>query len=109
MLQDFNLLALPQRLLYERAEQVRIRMLSELRNCLQSLAYDFGYFRHLPFGFTLQNHLRPIARRSFRLLLGERLPTGFLRQPAANIDPQVTHIDLQSLLRLPPAHPSPPQ
>jgi hypothetical protein len=51
MLEDFNLLALPQRPLNERAEQVRIRMGFQLRNCLQPLAYDFGYVCHFTFCF----------------------------------------------------------
>ena len=46
MLQDFHLLALPQRPLYERAKQIRVRMVAKRHACLQPLSYDFGYFRH---------------------------------------------------------------
>ena len=49
MLEDFNLFALPQRSFQERAEQVRIRMIFQLPNCLQTLAYDFEYLRHFTF------------------------------------------------------------
>src|SRR5256885_3440237 len=47
---------------------------------------------------------RPFTRRGLCLLIRERRNVPFLRQAAADIHSQVTHIDLHRLLRLASAH-----
>ncbi len=103
MLENTHPVGALERSLDKRGQQVRIRMVPELSHRLQSLTYDFGYFCHL----LPLTYLRTFTCGRFDLLLGERYAPGFLRQTATNIDPEVTHIDFNCLLRLPPAHPAP--
>jgi hypothetical protein len=101
MLENTHPVTALERSLDKRGQQVRIRMVPELSHRLQSLTYDFGYLCHIT-----ATYLRTFTCGRFDLLLGERCAPGFLRQPASNIDSQVTHIDLNRFLRLPPAHPT---
>ncbi len=102
MLENTQPVGALERSLDKRGQQVRIRMVPELSHRLQSLTYDFGYFCHVTAAY-----LRSFTCGRFDLLLGERCAPGFLRQPATNIDPEVTDIDLNCFERLPPAHATP--